>query len=342
MHGDFTWIDLSTFDVAEAKSFYSSIFDWDGDRGESGYLTCFRSGVPAAGLDEMPEFFQEIKMPSFWMSYISVSDIATVVTKATALGGRVELEETNALGRVTLIWDPAGAGFTCYEGDAKSSLEKTPQHGRWCWSELFVSDLSKIKPFYTELFGWSFENDAQTADHWIANEQGKRISAVQVASNDIKGDKEFWGVFFSVRDTQQCLAEIQNAGGKLIYEHTNASGDHYLANDSQGAAFFITSQSTSVSTTQTAMSSSHQIEKRKWRSLVGLMVVYLAILLEANWLWGALFLLWVIPDLKTGTTYFIEPLSRSKNPVLYWAVILTWIGLSIYLLLEATGVPETR
>lgn len=60
-----------------------------------------------------------------------------------------------------------------------------------------------------------------------------------------------------------------------------------------------------------------------WRSILGLIVIYLALLFEVDWLWSVLFLIWVIPDLKSGTTYFIEPLSRRQNPILYWTVVLT-------------------
>ena len=72
----------------------------------------------------------------------------------------------------------------------------------------------------------------------------------------------------------------------------------------------------------------------KWRSLIGLIGIYLIILFEQDWGWGVLFLFWVLPDPMSGTTYFIEPLSRQFNPFLYWAVVLTWIVLSLYLLLD--------
>ena len=336
MHGDFTWIDLSTFDVSKAKAFYLDVFQWDYNGDETGYVNCTRSTTPCAGLYEMPEFFQKIKMPSFWMTYISVSDIDSVVTKATELGGKVEIEETNALGKVALIRDPAGAGFTCYEGAAKSASAETPQHGRWHWSELFVSDLAKVRRFYTELFGWTIEETGDAADRYsILNEGGERIGAVQVASSEIRSEKEFWGVFFGVSDTKKALAKINDGGGNVIYDLSNTEGTHYLANDSQGAAFFVTGQDAAATTPGSIPEKSNTKSDLKWRSLIGLIVVYLAIFFEADWLWGALFLFWVIPDLKSGTTYFIEPLNRRHNPVLYWAIVLTWIGLSAYLLINA-------
>jgi len=293
---------------------------------------CNKSRFLSAGLYEMPEFFQKINMPSFWMSYISVTDIDHVAKTAKELGGKVELEETNALGKIVLIRDPAGAGFTCYEGVTKSGRAEHPNHGRWYWSELFISDLSQVKEFYTELFGWSFKNDKGTTDrHLIYNSEDECISAVQVADDKTKGPKSFWGVFFGVRDAEAALTKIHDAGGKVIYDYSNANGTHYLANDAGNAAFFI---SDSNSRTEGVKSVSEHSTKTnlKWRSVLGLVGVYLAIFFEANWIWGSLFLIWVIPDLKSGTTYFIEPLHRRQSPILYWAVVLTWLWLSIYLL----------
>ena len=76
------------------------------------------------------------------------------------------------------------------------------------------------------------------------------------------------------------------------------------------------------------------MSKPKWRAIAGLILVVVAVLLEANWIWGALFLLWVIPDIKYGVTHFMERIDRRKNSVTFWLVVATWVCLSIYLLVE--------
>jgi len=71
----------------------------------------------------------------------------------------------------------------------------------------------------------------------------------------------------------------------------------------------------------------------KWRTIIGLIFIYLAVWFNWQWAWGILFLLWVIPDLFTGVTYFMEPIEKTENPMLYWIIIVSWILMSFYSIL---------
>ena len=68
----------------------------------------------------------------------------------------------------------------------------------------------------------------------------------------------------------------------------------------------------------------------KWRTILGLIFIYLAMWFNWQWAWGVLFLLWVIPDLITGVTYFMEPIEKKEHPILYWVIIISWILMSLY------------
>jgi len=68
----------------------------------------------------------------------------------------------------------------------------------------------------------------------------------------------------------------------------------------------------------------------KWRTILGLIFIYIAMWFNWQWAWGILFLLWVIPDLITGVTYFMEPVEKKENPILYWVIIVSWILMSVY------------
>ena len=68
----------------------------------------------------------------------------------------------------------------------------------------------------------------------------------------------------------------------------------------------------------------------KWRTIIALVLMYIAILMSWEWAWGILFLFWVIPNIFSGITYFIEPISKKENTVLYWIIIISWILMAAY------------
>ena len=331
MESNLIWIDLSTFDVEKASGFYKSVFSWNFFEDETGYHLCSFKNEPCAGIYQMPERFKQIRMPSFWMTYILVDDAEAIADKAKELGGTVELVEENDKGKIALIRDPSGAGFTCYQGKALAAERNFAQTGKWCWSELLVSQISLVKGFNESLFAWKIE--VESPDRYaIHTEGGDEIGAIQVATEQEKGDKEFWAVYFAVDDLSQAQTQIEQAGGQVVGIYPHEKGTQMLAYDDQDAAFFLIQAQHKNELTMTSKPSNQQPTSLKWRSIFGLIGIYLIILFEQTWGWGLLFLFWVIPDLKSGTTYFIEPLSRRENPILYWLVVLTWIILSAYLL----------
>ena len=68
----------------------------------------------------------------------------------------------------------------------------------------------------------------------------------------------------------------------------------------------------------------------KWRSILGLILLWVAMWYNLQWVWGILFLIWVIPDLMSGMTYFLEPVSKTEDPILYWTIMVSWIAMCAY------------
>ena len=68
----------------------------------------------------------------------------------------------------------------------------------------------------------------------------------------------------------------------------------------------------------------------KWRTILALVLMYVAVIMDWNWMWGILFLIWVIPDLITGSTYFIEPIHKKENPILYWIIVVSWLIMALF------------
>lgn len=74
----------------------------------------------------------------------------------------------------------------------------------------------------------------------------------------------------------------------------------------------------------------HMNNSLKWRTIVALILMYIAIIMGWEWAWGILFLYWVIPDLFTKVTYFVEPIYKKDNPNLYWIIVISWIFMALY------------
>ena len=78
-----------------------------------------------------------------------------------------------------------------------------------------------------------------------------------------------------------------------------------------------------------------KISEIRWKASLALIAVWIAIYFNWNWVWGIIFLFWVIPEIKHGVAHFIEEVERSRNPITYWLIISSWILLSLYLLITA-------
>jgi len=231
----FIYADLSTYDLKTAIKFYATVFDWEYYNSGEDYWIAFSENKEVSGLYETPQKFQEMNMPSFWMSYIQVNSVEETVDLARAFGGIVELVDLQAsIGKIALIRDPLGAGFTVYEGDRLHVRTKSTPN-TLVWNELFISDLSKVKEFYEGIFQWKIEVNTNTYRHVIQDQDDVQIAAISEVSNDLKGKYEYWGVYFAVKDAQETKKKVLENGGSLVYEDEQVT----VLADSFGAFFHI-------------------------------------------------------------------------------------------------------
>jgi predicted enzyme related to lactoylglutathione lyase len=96
MANPFCHVELASTDIAKAKTFYSTLFDWkisDSDMGGG----MMQQPVPGA--------------PSSWLPYVLVDDINAANKKVVSLGGKVmkDTQEVPNMGWFSIIIDPTGA-----------------------------------------------------------------------------------------------------------------------------------------------------------------------------------------------------------------------------------------
>src|SRR5713101_2878330 len=113
MANPFVHVELNTTDVDKARAFYSQLFDWeleDMSMGPSGTYTMIKVGGGTGGglmKNPMPG------VPSFWLAYVLVDDIAASTAKAKSLGATVVKDVTEVMGAgwLSIIADPTGAAL---------------------------------------------------------------------------------------------------------------------------------------------------------------------------------------------------------------------------------------
>lgn len=227
------YADLSTYTPKKTISFYEKIFGWEYHNLYGNYIA-YLNEKPIVGLYETPEKFKQMRMPHFWMTYIQVNDVKITVEKARKLGGIIEMQqEISDFGKVALIRDPQGAGFTIYEGENLKSTRTENTPNTLIWNELHISNAEKIIPFYEGVFDWEFTETL--SNHFeITNGKGKHIADALQISNEFKGKYEYWATTFGVENLQETKSEILENGGSIVVNE----GKRILFTDNSGQAFF--------------------------------------------------------------------------------------------------------
>jgi hypothetical protein len=120
-HGFFCWRELQTTDVAVSERFHREIFGWRvtrEDMGDLGPYWMFSRGEKAeAGMMPMPEEVQRAGVPSHWLCYVAVDDLAAAVARASQMGAEVHCEPTPIpqMGTFAVIADPFGAVLALWQ-----------------------------------------------------------------------------------------------------------------------------------------------------------------------------------------------------------------------------------
>lgn len=113
--GAFIWSELSTSDLASAKTFYSAVFDW-GWGGTDEYAEAQVQGRTIAGvMPRRPDIPAEV--PDAWLVYFGSADVDADFHKAVGLGASAVVEPMDipGTGRFAVLIDPQGATFALFK-----------------------------------------------------------------------------------------------------------------------------------------------------------------------------------------------------------------------------------
>lgn len=243
--GVFSWVDLGTTDTEGAKAFYTGLFGWSflnipTDSGTV-YSMGQIEGKNVAGLGPLDPNMQAQGIPPFWSSYIKHDDVDTVAAKAAEAGGNVMFPPFDVMdsGRMTMVQDPTGAAFGVWQPKGHIGAQLVNIPNTLVWNELQTRDVGGARTFYEEVFGWTYEVDA---NGYVACSQDDRVQAGMMQIDDSWGDvPPNWSIYFLVEDVDASAAKAQELGGNIVVPPSPAGeiGKFSVIQDPQGAVFSI-------------------------------------------------------------------------------------------------------
>lgn len=239
-HGTFSWADIFSTDVSKSKVFLTDLFGWQSqdlptEPGRPDYTMFSLDGKYVAGGSQT----FDSSMPSFWSSYITVSNVDEIIEKVQHKGGKVIMPAMDVLdsGRMATIQDPLGAAVSVWEPKKHIGAGIVNIPGAMCWNELYVPDVEKAKEFYGQVFSWTFETD-QTGYTTIKNNSRSNGGIFQL-TKEMAQMPPMWIVYFTVNNMAESVKKVKELGGIVHMEKDIDVGKIAMIADPTGASFII-------------------------------------------------------------------------------------------------------
>ena len=237
--GTFSWTDLSTPGAEASKEFYGGLFDWefqDNPIPEGGVYFMARLGGRAAAA-----MFETTERHPAWASYVTVDDADSITARARELGATVLAEPFDVMdaGRMATLQDPTGAVFCVWQPGRSIGAEVVNGPGALSLNQLNTSDPEAAQRFYTELFGWRFEQVSETPPYWGVY-RGERTNAGMMPLPPGAPAPSHWLAYFGIDDIDAAADQIGSTGGTVMVPPQEVPGGRILvAQDPQGAVFAL-------------------------------------------------------------------------------------------------------
>lgn len=123
------------------------------------------------------------------------------------------------------------------------------QQGAFSWCELMTSDVGAAKDFYQQLFGWTWKDEPMEGGKtYTTIKAGEQPIGGMLSTDDALSEETpapHWGVYVTVDNVDQTVAQAQGMGGKVLVPPTDIpqTGRFAVIGDPQGAVLSIISYS---------------------------------------------------------------------------------------------------
>jgi len=234
--GKFLWFELSTPDVARAKTFYADVIGWTSRGFPAGPVT-YDMIFFGETLDTMVGSYAPAPGAAHWTSCVSVRDLDATVALAAANGGAIvdPIAAVPGVGRRATIRDPQGAVLCLFERiqDDKPDVAWA-KHGDFFWNELHTSDPRAAAAFYGKVIGYAHE---AMGDYHVLSSSGAGRAGVTAA----RGEPPHWLPYVMSDDIDATIARVVPAGGTVTTAPTDIPGigRYAVLRDPAGASLAV-------------------------------------------------------------------------------------------------------
>ncbi|NEK59103.1 VOC family protein [Geodermatophilus sabuli] len=234
------WVDYGAADVDAAKEFYGQLLGWEysgGDPEFGGYLNASRNGRAASGLGPLTG---EGDSPA-WTTYFATDDAAATADRIRGAGGQVVVEpmEVGPMGTMVIAVDPQGNAFGLWQGGSHTGAQVYGEPGAYVWNEAAVEDTEAARAFYSAVFGFTYEAvtmEGET-DYTTFSTGGDPLGGLGGVH---PGLPKGWTTCFGVASTDESVAAVQAAGGKVLLPAEDTEfGRFAVLEDPWGAPFSV-------------------------------------------------------------------------------------------------------
>jgi predicted enzyme related to lactoylglutathione lyase len=242
-HGTLSWTDLTTPDADGAREFYGGLFPWEfedspipEEAGGGVYRMARIDGRAAAAMFESQE-----RHPA-WLSYVTVDDVDAMAKRAGELGANVMGEPFDVMtaGRMVIFQDPTGAFLAMWQPKDSIGAETVNGTGRLSLNQLNTSDPPAAERFYSELFGWRFEDVSNGQGEYWGIYRGETLNGGMMPLPEEAQAPPHWLVYFGSEDVDADAEKIGSSGGTVMVPPTDVPGGRIVvAQDPQGAFFGV-------------------------------------------------------------------------------------------------------
>ncbi len=244
------WIDLMSPDVDASKAFYSQVFGWEAqdefdDDGNRIYTQFKQGDNIVAGLGGQPPDMDG--MPAIWNSYIATDDVAATAAAVGEAGGAVMMPPMQVLaaGHMAIFTDPTGAAFSVWQAGEHKGAGIANEANTWSWNELVSRDIASAKAFYSQVFGWEYdEMDMGPGGIYnvIKGGENNGLGGLMAMPEGMPEQvPNHWMVYFTVADANATMEAVKAAGGQVVQEPFDVPGIGVMAtaHDPAGGSFSV-------------------------------------------------------------------------------------------------------